>query len=189
MILLIDNYDSFTYNLADLIRHYAAVKVYRNDQLNLAEVQAMSVEGVVISPGPGRPKDSGVSYELVRQTYKHMPILGVCLGHQIIAELMGAQIVEAGQPMHGKTSAVYHEGESVFRDLPNPLQVMRYHSLLIDPPTLPDCLQVTAQTQAGEIMGIQHKIYNLTGVQFHPESILSQEGVKLVANWLESIWS
>ena len=189
MILLIDNYDSFTYNLADILKRFSAVSIYRNDHITLEEIVSLQPYGIVISPGPGRPEDAGISLDLVTHFYDKLPILGVCLGHQIIGQVLGAKIVHAMKPMHGKTSWIHHESRSVFKGLSNPLQVMRYHSLVIAAHTLPHTMEVTATTIDKEIMGIQHKIHNLTGVQFHPESILSSEGIKMIKNWVDSVWT
>ena len=187
MILIIDNYDSFTYNLVELVRRYQPVEVYRHDEAGLDIVAERRPAGLLISPGPGRPEDSGISLPLVEAWHQQIPILGVCLGHQIIGKICGAAVVHAGQPMHGKTSLIYHTGTGIYRNLPNPMPVMRYHSLLLDPLTLPPQLEVTAKTSTEEIMGIQHKIHNLVGVQFHPESILTPAGAQMVRNWLEDI--
>lgn len=189
MILLIDNYDSFTYNLADILQRFSAVSIYRNDQITLEEVASLQPHGIVISPGPGRPENAGISLDLVTHFHETLPILGVCLGHQIIGQVLGAKVVHAKEPMHGKTSWINHDSRSIFKGLSNPLQVMRYHSLVLAAHTLPDTIEVTARTIDKEIMGIQHKIYNLTGVQFHPESILSLEGIKMVKNWADSVWT
>ncbi|MCL4138369.1 UNVERIFIED_CONTAM: hypothetical protein GTU68_042468, partial [Idotea baltica] len=188
-ILLIDNYDSFTYNLADILQRFSAVSIYRNDQISLEEVESLQPHGIVISPGPGRPENAGISLEIVTHFHKRLPILGVCLGHQIIGQVLGAEVIHAIEPMHGKTSWIHHESKSIFKDLPNPLKVMRYHSLILATHTLPETIEVTATTIDKEIMGIQHKIHNLTGVQFHPESILSLEGIKMVKNWTDSVWT
>ncbi|GAB4410365.1 MAG: aminodeoxychorismate/anthranilate synthase component II [Bacteroidia bacterium] len=186
-ILLIDNYDSFTYNLADLLRRYATVQVVRNDAIGLEEITATDPAGIVVSPGPGRPEDSGISLPLVQRLYDRYPILGVCLGHQIIGQVCGAKVVHAARPMHGRTSLVQHTQTSVFRQLPSPLRVMRYHSLVLDPDTIPDELEVIAYSDGGEIMGIRHKIHTLVGVQFHPESVLSEGGDRMIRNWLDDI--
>jgi len=187
MILMIDNYDSFTYNVVDYVKRFEEVVVYRNDEVESGIVSRLKPRGILISPGPGRPSDSGVSYEIVERYYKDYPILGICLGHQLIGELFGGNIVRADRPMHGKTSLVYHQSTSLFSGLPNPIRVMRYHSLLIQAGSLPKEFEVTAQTIGGEIMGIQHKMYNLAGVQFHPESILSDYGEVMIRHWINSL--
>lgn len=187
MILLIDNYDSFTYNLADLLHRFVSVKTVRNDAISLAEIEEMQPKGIVISPGPGKPKESGISYEVVQHFWGKLPILGVCLGHQIMAEIAGAAIVLAEKPMHGKVSLIAHTQNGIFQGLRNPLQVMRYHSLLVKNDSLPPEMEITAWTGSDEIMAIQHKNLPLTGVQFHPESILSECGEKMTENWLLKI--
>lgn len=185
MILLIDNYDSFTWNLYQYFCELGAeVQVRRNDELTLEEIIALAPAKIVISPGPCTPDESGVSLEVILHFSGNTPILGVCLGHQAIAQVFGATIVRAARVMHGKTSPISHRGQGVFRGLNNPLTVTRYHSLLIDPPTLPECFEVTARSQEGEIMGIRHREFDLEGVQFHPESILSEQGHQLLANFL-----
>jgi anthranilate synthase/aminodeoxychorismate synthase-like glutamine amidotransferase len=162
------------------------VQVVRNDvQEVLAQEHAW--EGIVISPGPGRPKDAGISEAIIRKYLGTVPILGICLGHQLIGEMFGAPTVYAPEPIHGKTAWVRHGGKGIFTDLPNPLQVMRYHSLVVQNESFPDCLEITAQTEDGIIMGIQHKLYNLAGVQFHPESILTPQGDRMMQNWLKSL--
>lgn len=187
MILIIDNYDSFTYNLVDLVRRSTEVEVYRHDAITVEQIEALNPRGVLISPGPGRPEDSGVSLPFVQKHMHDTPILGVCLGHQLVGELLGGEVVRAAKPMHGKTSSITHDGTSVFTGLPSPMNVMRYHSLLIAPPSLPDGLRITAQTENGEIMGIAHETFPLHGVQFHPESILSEHGEALIRNWLKML--
>ena len=185
MILLIDNYDSFTWNLYQYFCELGAdVCVRRNDELTLAQIDALAPQKIVISPGPCTPSEAGISLEAIRHYAGRVPLLGVCLGHQAIAQAFGATIVRAAKVMHGKTSPVTHSNEGVFRGLNNPLTVTRYHSLVIDPPTLPDCFEVTAWSDAQEIMGIRHRDWDLEGVQFHPESILSEQGHALLANFL-----
>ena len=170
MILLIDNYDSFTWNLYQYFCELGAdVLVKRNDALTLEEIAALAPEKIVISPGPCTPDEAGISLAVIRHYAGKTPLLGVCLGHQAIAQAFGATIVRAAQVMHGKTSLIEHNGEGVFQGLNNPLTVTRYHSLVIDPPTLPDCFEVTARSEEGEIMGIRHRVFDLEGVQFHPE--------------------
>lgn len=185
MILLIDNYDSFTWNLYQYFCELGAeVVVKRNDEITLAEIDRLAPEKIVISPGPCTPDESGISLGVIRHYAGKLPILGVCLGHQALAQVFGATIVRAAKVMHGKTSPVTHTGQGVFRGLNNPLTVTRYHSLVIDPATLPACFDVTAQSDTGEIMGIRHREWALEGVQFHPESILSEQGHQLLANFL-----
>jgi len=185
MILLIDNYDSFTWNLYQYFCELGAeVIVRRNDDITLADIDALAPQKIVISPGPCTPDESGISLEVIRHYSDKLPILGVCLGHQAIAQVFGATIVRAERVMHGKTSPVTHTGVGVFQGLNNPLTVTRYHSLVIDPPTLPACFDVTAWSDTRQIMGIRHREWDLEGVQFHPESILSEQGHQLLANFL-----
>ncbi|AGJ88820.1 glutamine amidotransferase [Raoultella ornithinolytica] len=185
MILLIDNYDSFTWNLYQYFCELGAeVLVRRNDELTLEEIAALMPEKIVISPGPCTPNESGISLAVIARYAGQVPLLGVCLGHQAIAQVFGATIVRAAKVMHGKTSPIYHNGQGVFQGLNNPLTVTRYHSLLIDPATLPECFEVTARSESGEIMAIRHREWDLEGVQFHPESILSEQGHQLLANFL-----
>ncbi len=190
MLLMIDNYDSFTYNLVQYLGELGAVvRVVRNDELSLAEVMALAPERIVISPGPCTPNEAGISVPLIQAMAGRVPILGVCLGHQSIGQAFGGQIIKAPRVMHGKTSAVYHQGVGVFRGLANPFEATRYHSLVIDQATLPDCLEVTAwtQTATGEreaIMGVRHRELAVEGVQFHPESILTRHGHDLLRNFL-----
>lgn len=185
MILLIDNYDSFTWNLYQYFCELGAeVVVKRNDEITLADIAVLAPEKVVISPGPCTPDESGISLEVIRHYAGKLPILGVCLGHQAIGQVFGATIVRAARVMHGKTSVITHNNQGVFRGLNNPLTVTRYHSLVIDPPTLPDCFEVTARSDSGEIMGIRHREWDLEGVQFHPESILSEQGHDLLARFI-----
>jgi len=186
MLLMIDNYDSFTYNLVQYFGELGQeVRVFRNDQITLAEIGAMEPEYIVISPGPCSPAQAGVSVPVIREFAGRFPILGVCLGHQSIGAAFGGTIVHAKQLMHGKTSAIHHAGAGVFRGLPEPLTATRYHSLAIERASLPDCLEVTAWTDDGEIMGVRHKQQAVEGVQFHPESILTQHGHALLKNFLE----
>jgi aminodeoxychorismate synthase, glutamine amidotransferase subunit (EC 6.3.5.8) len=185
MILLIDNYDSFTWNLYQYFCELGAeVVVRRNDEITLADIDALAPQKIVISPGPCTPSESGISLDVIKQYAGKLPILGVCLGHQAIGQVFGATIVRAAKVMHGKTSPITHDGTGVFSGLNNPLTVTRYHSLVIDPPTLPACFDVTAWSDTHEIMGIRHKEWVLEGVQFHPESILSEQGHQLLANFL-----
>ncbi|HEU5048040.1 MAG TPA: aminodeoxychorismate/anthranilate synthase component II [Rickettsiales bacterium] len=185
MILLLDNYDSFTYNLLHYLGELGKeVVVRRNDAVTAAEVLAMKPEGIVISPGPGTPDESGICLELVKEAAGKVPLLGVCLGHQTIGQVFGGKVIRAPEPMHGKISPVYHTGKSVFKDLPSPFNATRYHSLIVEKSSLPDCLEITAETQDGIIMGLQHKQYAIHGVQFHPESIASEHGHALLKNFV-----
>ena len=186
MILMIDNYDSFTYNLVQYFGELGAdMKVFRNDALSIADIRAMKPEKIVISPGPGRPEDAGISVAIVKELAGKVPILGVCLGHQGIGYAYGGTIIHAKRLMHGKTSMIEHDGKDLFKGLPHPFEATRYHSLVIDRATLPDCLQVTAwTTDDGEIMGVAHKTLPVWGVQFHPESILTREGKNILKNFL-----
>jgi anthranilate synthase component 2 len=190
MLLMIDNHDSFTYNIVRYLTELQAkVHVVRNDEITLAEAEALQPAGIVISPGPCSPSEAGISLDIVRSFAGKVPILGVCLGHQAIGQAFGASIRPAGEVMHGKVSAVHHEGLGVFRGLENPFSATRYHSLVIDKASLPDCLAMTAWTesadgQVDEIMGVRHKDFAIEGVQFHPESILSEQGHQLLQNYL-----
>ena len=184
MIFMLDNYDSFTYNLVQDLAQQTEVVVYRNDKITVDEVEKLSPDGIVISPGPGRPSEAGISLELVKHFTGKLPILGVCLGHQTIAEAFGGKIVHAKCIMHGKTSNINHDGKGVFEGLKNDVQVMRYHSLAADESLIPDVLEVTAKTDDGEIMGLRHKEYKIEGVQFHPESIMTPMGKKMLRNFI-----
>jgi anthranilate synthase/aminodeoxychorismate synthase-like glutamine amidotransferase len=185
MLLVIDNYDSFTYNLVQYFGELGAdPQVKRNDAITPEEVEKLKPKRIVISPGPGRPEDAGISMELIRRLGSRVPLLGVCLGHQCIGEVYGGKVVRAGRLMHGKTSPIQHDGKGVFAKLPNPFEATRYHSLIVEKESVPGCLQVSAETAEGEIMGLRHKEYPVHGVQFHPESILSKEGKDLLANFL-----
>ena len=185
MLLMIDNYDSFTYNLVQYFGELGQdVKVYRNDQVTVDEIDKLAPDYIVISPGPCTPNEAGVSIDVIKAFAGKQPILGVCLGHQAIGQAFGGKIVHAKELMHGKTSMVHHNGEGVFKGLPSPFEATRYHSLVIERETLPDCLGITAWTDDGEIMGVRHKEYLVEGVQFHPESILSEHGHDLLRNFL-----
>jgi anthranilate synthase component II len=185
VILLIDNYDSFTYNLFHYLGELGAqVEVVRNDQLCTAEALGLKPEGIVLSPGPCTPNEAGICLEVIEKADGAMPILGVCLGHQAIGQIYGGKIVRAPEPMHGKVSRIHHNGRSVFRGLNNDFQATRYHSLTIDPPSVPACLEVTATSQDGVIQGVMHKSHPVHGVQFHPESIASENGHALLSNFL-----
>ena len=185
MILMIDNYDSFTYNLVQYLGELGAeVHVSRNDQLTVAEIERLAPEKSVISPGPCTPREAGISCDVIRHFAGRVPLLGVCLGHQCIGEVFGGDIVRAPALFHGKTSMIYHDGKTIFRGLPRPFEATRYHSLVIRRETLPDCLELSAETDDGVIMGVRHRELLIEGVQFHPESILTREGKKLLANFL-----
>ena len=185
MLLIIDNYDSFTYNLVQYFGELGAEPVVkRNDEITVAEIEALQPEAVVISPGPCTPKEAGISNDVIAQLGPHVPILGVCLGHQCIGHVYGGAVVRAPRLMHGKTSPILHDNTGVFADLPSPFDATRYHSLIIDPPTVPDSLIVNAHTAEGEIMGVRHKEFPIHGVQFHPESILTRHGKDLLKNFL-----
>jgi anthranilate synthase/aminodeoxychorismate synthase-like glutamine amidotransferase len=188
VILLIDNYDSFTFNLYQLMTKLgAAVDVIRNDEISLEKIEELQPQAIVISPGPGTPSKAGISSDIVRRFGPEMPILGVCLGHQCIAEVYGGSVVVAPELMHGKSSQVYHTGRGVFEGLDNPMDAIRYHSLTLDPATVPECLEVTAQTDNGTIMGLRHREYDVEGVQFHPESVMTPFGPQVMTNWLRRI--
>lgn len=185
MILVIDNYDSFTYNLVQYLGELGAkIKVVRNDKATVKEIARQKPSHIVISPGPGSPKDAGISNDIIRNFTGKIPILGVCLGHQCIGEVFGGRVIRAGRLMHGKTSMIYHNGKTIFKGLPNPFEATRYHSLLVERSSFPGSLEITAETKEKEIMGLKHKRYPLWGVQFHPESILTVEGKKLLKNFL-----
>lgn len=186
MLLMIDNYDSFTYNLVQYFGELGAdVKVYRNDKITLSAIKKLKPQKIVISPGPGRPEDAGISPALIREFSGKLPILGVCLGHQAIGYVYGGRIVIAKRLMHGKTSPIYHNHKDIFQGIPDPFIATRYHSLLVEKKTLPKCLEVTAWTKQGEIMGLKHKDHPLWGVQFHPESILTASGKDILRNFLK----
>ncbi len=186
MILVIDNYDSFTYNLVQEMGEMGAeLEVVRNDQITLRQIQAMQPDRIVISPGPGDPDDSGVSLDVLRELGATIPILGVCLGHQCIGQVYGGVVKRAPRLMHGKTSMIYHDGDPMFAGVPSPFEATRYHSLIVEEATLPDCLMVTARTEEGEMMGLRHKEYPVYGVQFHPESILTKHGMRILQNFME----
>jgi len=186
MILVVDNYDSFTYNLVQYLGELgAAVEVRRNDAVSVAEADDLAPAGILISPGPGRPEEAGVSLDLIANLGSRVPILGVCLGHQSIAQHFGASIVRADRLMHGRTSPIEHSGAGVFASLPSPFTATRYHSLIVDRQTVPDELEITAWTDEGEIMGLRHRELPIEGVQFHPESFLTDHGHTLIRNWLE----
>jgi para-aminobenzoate synthetase component II len=185
LILMIDNYDSFTYNL---IQYLSSLKeevlVHRNDCITLEEIEKLNPDIIVLSPGPCTPNEAGISIEVVNRFKGQIPILGICLGHQTIGQAFGGKVIKALEPVHGKVHPINHQDIGVFRGLSNPLKVTRYHSLVLEKDSLPDCFEVTAQTQQGEIMGIRHKEYMIEGVQFHPEAILTEMGMELLANFL-----
>ncbi|MCS6284786.1 MAG: Anthranilate synthase, component [Nitrospirota bacterium] len=186
MLLMIDNYDSFTYNLVQYLGELGEdVRVYRNDKITLQQIEDLRPDRIVISPGPCTPKEAGVSVETIRQFAGRMPILGVCLGHQSLGVAFGGEVIRAQRLMHGKTSMISHDGKTIFHGLPNPFEATRYHSLLVNPKNLPDCLEVSAKTAEGEIMGLRHRTLGVEGVQFHPESILTKSGKDLLRNFLK----
>jgi anthranilate synthase component 2 len=185
MLLMIDNYDSFTYNLVQYFSELGEkVAVYRNDEITLDKIAQLNPERIVISPGPCTPNEAGVSLAVINQFSQNIPVLGVCLGHQSIGQAFGGRVVHAKQLMHGKTSPIFHHDTGVFRGLPNPFTATRYHSLVVERATLPDCLEITAWTEDDEIMGIRHKTLAIEGIQFHPESILSEHGHQMLENFL-----
>ena len=187
-VLMIDNYDSFTYNLVQYLGDLGAeLIVRRNDAIDIAGVRAMAPQAVVISPGPCTPKEAGISVTLLREMAGELPILGVCLGHQCVGEAFGAKVVRAGRLMHGKTSAIVHDGATIFAGLPSPFEAMRYHSLLVAADSIPSCLAVSARTAEGEVMGLRHRTLRVEGIQFHPESIGTPEGKRLLANFLRQV--
>lgn len=184
VILLIDNYDSFTFNLVQYIKKIGEeVIVIRNDQLSLEDIEEMKPDHILLSPGPGNPDTAGICLEVVKRFYKEIPLLGVCLGHQIIAQAFGGIVKKAKQPMHGKTSLITHDEAHIFQDILSPLQVARYHSLVVDDSTFPPCLEVSARTEAGEIMALRHRQYKVEAVQFHPEAILTEKGLQMLQNF------
>ncbi len=186
MILVIDNYDSFTYNIVQELGELGAdLLVHRNDKITVDEIRALGPARIVISPGPGFPIDAGVSLDVIRQLGAQIPLLGICLGHQAIGEAYGGLVVHAPELMHGKTSLIEHAGDTILHDIPDPFEATRYHSLIVDEASLPDCLQVTARAASGEIMGLRHKTHPVIGLQFHPESILTRYGMQILGNFLE----
>jgi anthranilate synthase/aminodeoxychorismate synthase-like glutamine amidotransferase len=186
MILMIDNYDSFTYNL---VQYFGALgednKVFRNDKISISAIKRLKPKKIVISPGPGRPEDAGISCDVIKEFAGKIPMLGVCLGHQCIGYVYGGRIIGAKKLMHGKTSLIYHNKKTIFKSIPNPFEATRYHSLLVQRKTLPECLEIIAWTKEGEIMGLKHKKFPLWGVQFHPESVLTKYGKDILANFLK----
>lgn len=186
MLLVIDNYDSFTYNLVQYLGELGQdIRVYRNDKVTLREIESLKPDRIVISPGPCTPKEAGISVDLIKQFAGRIPILGVCLGHQSIGYALGGEIIHAKKLMHGKTSMINHDGKTIFKNLPNPFEATRYHSLVIERESIPDELEISAETDDGEIMGVRHKEYIIEGVQFHPESILTKVGKDLLRNFLK----
>lgn len=187
MILVIDNYDSFTYNLVQYLGELGEeVQVYRNDEINIEGIEKLQPDHLLLSPGPCTPNEAGITLEAIAHFKGKIPIFGVCLGHQAIGQAFGGKVVRAQRLMHGKTSPIYHEGQSVFAGLPSPFTATRYHSLLVERETLPDCLEITALTEEGEIMGLRHKEYPIEGVQFHPESIITDHGHQLLRSFLKT---
>ncbi len=186
MILVIDNYDSFTYNLVQYLGQLGAeVQVIRNDELTIPEIEALTPQKILVSPGPCSPAEAGVSVEVIRHFGSRLPVFGVCLGHQSIGHAYGGNVIRADRLMHGKTSPIHHDNSSVFRNMPNPFLATRYHSLIVERSSLPECLRVTAWTAEGEIMGLAHKTLPVFGVQFHPESVLTEEGLRMVQTFVD----
>lgn len=185
---MIDNYDSFTFNLVQYIQQLGEnIIVKKNNEITIDEIKSMRPTAIILSPGPGNPTQAGISLSVVEQFYKSIPILGVCLGHQVIGQFFGGKIVKAKQPMHGKTSSINHDGKTIFKGLKNPLKVTRYHSLIIQKSSLPNCLKISACSEDKEIMAIRHKVYPIEGVQFHPESIMTECGLNLLQNFFKEI--
>jgi len=188
MILVLDNYDSFTYNLVHLVgRHTSDVTVIRNDDRTVADVRDMAPDGILISPGPGRPEDAGITEGLIRELGEDVPVFGVCLGHQAIGRVFGGSVAHAEELMHGKTSTVSHDEKSVFEGVEQDFDATRYHSLVVDRATVPDVLEITAETADGTVMGLRHRSLPIEGIQFHPESVLTKAGPRIIENWLRSI--
>jgi anthranilate synthase/aminodeoxychorismate synthase-like glutamine amidotransferase len=186
MILMIDNYDSFTYNLVQMLETMdQEVRVYRNDQISVDTFSDIKPAALFISPGPGTPKEAGITLDAIKHFTPSIPILGVCLGHQAIAHTFGGRVVRAGRIMHGKLSNIFHDNDSIFSGLPNPFKAVRYHSLIVEESSLPSCLQISAWTERGEIMGLRHREYQIEGVQFHPESILTEHGYDILTHFLQ----
>jgi len=184
-ILMIDNYDSFTFNLVQYLGILGEnIEVRRNDKITIDEIKKMSPSKIVISPGPGRPEDAGMSEDIIRNLYKEIPILGVCLGHQCIGEVFGAEVINSGVVIHGKTSDIYHDGRTIFKGIKNPFEAARYHSLILKKDSIPSSLEITARTEDGIVMGVRHKKYRLEGIQFHPESFLTPVGLRILKNFI-----
>ena len=188
MILMIDNYDSFTYNLVQYLGQLGEeVAVHRNDAIALDEIEAMNPEAIFLSPGPCSPEQAGITIDVIRRFHRRVPLMGVCLGHQAIGQAFGGRVVRAGRIMHGKTSPILNDGRTIFQGLPSPFPAGRYHSLIVERETLPDCLEVSAETEEGEIMGLRHREWPVEGIQFHPESILTPSGKRIIRNFLQLI--
>jgi para-aminobenzoate synthetase component 2 len=186
MILVIDNYDSFTYNLVQYLGQLGQdIVVKRNDEIDMAGIEELAPDHIMISPGPCSPNEAGISLETIEHFKGKIPIIGICLGHQSIGQAFGGDVIRAEQLMHGKTSQIHHDGKSLFAGLPSPFTATRYHSLIVRRETLPDCLEITAETEAGEIMGLRHKEYPIEGLQFHPESIITEHGLRMLENFLQ----
>lgn len=186
MILMIDNYDSFTFNIVQYLGQMGEdVRVFRNDQINSKEIEKLKPKAIFISPGPCTPREAGISVDVIRDFYQTVPIMGICLGHQAIGYALGGDVVRAGRIMHGKTSPVVNDGKTIFTGLPNPFPAGRYHSLIVKRETLPDCLEISAHTQEGEIMGLRHRKFPVEGIQFHPESVLTPQGKRIIKNFLK----
>ena len=188
MILMIDNYDSFTFNIVQYLGQLGeAVKVYRNDKIKMEEIKRLKPQAIFLSPGPRTPREAGITVDVVREFYKDVPIMGICLGHQALAYAFGAEIVSASRIMHGKTSPIINDGKTIFAGLPNPFIAGRYHSLLVATASLPACFEISAQTAEGEIMGLRHRKYPVEGIQFHPESVLTPQGKRIIKNFLNQV--
>lgn len=188
MILILDNYDSFTYNLVHLVgRHTSDIRVIRNDTLSVEQVREMEPDGILISPGPGRPAEAGITEVLIEQLGANIPVLGVCLGLQAIGEVYGGKVIHAPTLMHGKTSEIYHDGSSLYEGVPQGFIATRYHSLVVDRESLPEALVVSSETKSGVVMGLRHRTLPVEGIQFHPESVLTPEGPRIVSNWLKRV--
>jgi len=186
MILLIDNYDSFVYNLAQFLGELGAViQVKRNDKISIKEIERLKPTSIIISPGPGTPKDSGISPEVIMHFKEKTPIMGVCLGHQTIGEVFGGKVIRAKKILHGKTSKIHHDGKTIFENIENPFTATRYHSLIVERESLPDCFTLSAWTEDNTVMGIRHKKYKIEGVQFHPESVLTEAGMEILKNFIK----
>lgn len=187
-VVVVDNYDSFTYNLVQYVASLgAACEVRLNDRTTVSEIRALAPDGVLLSPGPGTPDDAGVTLEVIQELAGKTPLFGVCLGHQAIGQAFGGKVIRAPRLMHGKTSPIEHDGQGIFQGIPSPFQATRYHSLIVEDDSLPACLEVTARTKEGEIMALRHRSSAVEGVQFHPESILTEHGLRLIENWLKSL--